>query len=59
MHADATVCPLLAGGCQKGEDTGPVIGRSGFRIESCERFPFSPAPWLPPDPYILGVARLP
>lgn len=56
--ADATVWPLIAGGCQKGRDTGPAIERSGFfHMESCERFPFSPAPWLPPDPHILGVAR--
>jgi ubiquinone/menaquinone biosynthesis C-methylase UbiE len=56
---DATVWPLIAGGCKKSRDTGPVIERAGFRIESCERFPFSPAPWLPPDPHILGVARRP
>jgi SAM-dependent methyltransferase len=54
---DATIWPLIAGGCHKGRDTGPMIERAGFRIERCERFPFSPAPWLPPDPHILGVAR--
>jgi ubiquinone/menaquinone biosynthesis C-methylase UbiE len=55
--ADATFWPHVAGGCHLSRDTGPVIEESGFRIESCDRFPFSPGPPLPPDPHILGVAR--
>jgi ubiquinone/menaquinone biosynthesis C-methylase UbiE len=55
--ADATFWPHLAGGCHRGRDTGPVIEGAGFRIESCDRFPFSPGPPLPADPHILGVAR--
>jgi ubiquinone/menaquinone biosynthesis C-methylase UbiE len=55
--ADATFWPHLAGGCHRSRDTGPVIEAAGFRIESCDRFPFSPGPPLPADPHILGVAR--
>jgi ubiquinone/menaquinone biosynthesis C-methylase UbiE len=54
---DATLWPILAGGCHRSRDTGPAIEEAGFRIESCERFPFSPGPALPADPHILGVAR--
>jgi ubiquinone/menaquinone biosynthesis C-methylase UbiE len=57
--ADATFWPFLAGGCHLARDTTAAIERAGFQIETCERFPFSPAPFLPPDPHILGVARRP
>jgi hypothetical protein len=40
-------------------DTKTAIEHAGFQIEMCERFPFSPAPFLPPDPHILGRARRP
>jgi ubiquinone/menaquinone biosynthesis C-methylase UbiE len=55
--ADATIWPWLAGGCHLGHDTLEAIQRAGYRIESCERFPFSPSALLPPDPHVLGVAR--
>jgi ubiquinone/menaquinone biosynthesis C-methylase UbiE len=57
--ADATVWPHLAGGCHLARDTAAVIEQAGFLIEACERFPFSPAAFLPPDPHILGTARRP
>lgn len=57
--ADATFWPHVAGGCHLARDTTTGIERAGFQIEKCERFPFSPAPFLPPDPHILGVARRP
>ena len=57
--ADATFWPLLAGGCHLARDTTAAIEQAGFQIETCERFRFSPAPFLPPDPHILGVARRP
>jgi SAM-dependent methyltransferase len=57
--ADATFWPHLAGGCHLARDTTSAIGHAGFVIETCERFPFSPAPFLPPDPHILGTARRP
>jgi ubiquinone/menaquinone biosynthesis C-methylase UbiE len=57
--ADATVWPHVAGGCHLARDTTSGIERAGFVIQTCERFPFSPAPFLPPDPHILGMARRP
>jgi ubiquinone/menaquinone biosynthesis C-methylase UbiE len=57
--ADATFWPLLAGGDHLARDTTSGIEQAGFAIEACERFPFSPALFLPSDPHILGVARRP
>jgi SAM-dependent methyltransferase len=57
--ADATFWPHVAGGCHLARDTTIAIEQAGFAIETCERFPFSPASFLPPDPYVLGVARRP
>lgn len=57
--ADATIWPRLAGGCHLARDTTTGIEQAGFVIEACERFPFSPSPFLPPDPHILGIARRP
>jgi ubiquinone/menaquinone biosynthesis C-methylase UbiE len=57
--ADATFWPHVAGGCHLARDTTGGIEQAGFVIETCERFPFSPAPFIPPDPHILGVARRP
>lgn len=57
--ADATFWPHVAGGCHMARDTRSAIELAGFEIETCERFQFSPAPPLPPDPHILGSARRP
>jgi ubiquinone/menaquinone biosynthesis C-methylase UbiE len=57
--ADATFWPHVAGGCHLARDTTSGIEQAGFVIETCERFPFSPASFLPPDPHILGTARRP
>ncbi|MFZ1154114.1 MAG: methyltransferase domain-containing protein [Solirubrobacteraceae bacterium] len=57
--ADATFWPHVAGGCHLARDTTSGIKHAGFQIETCERFPFTPAPFLPPDPHILGIARRP
>jgi hypothetical protein len=57
--ADATFWPHVAGGCHLARDTTSAIKQAGFVIETCERFPFTPAPFLPPDPHILGTARRP
>jgi len=57
--ADATFWPHVAGGCHLARDTKTGIEQAGFQIETCERFPFSPTPFLPPDPHILGTARRP
>lgn len=55
--ADATFWPHVAGCCHLARDTATAIERAGFQIETFERFSYSPAPFLPPDPHILGVAR--
>jgi ubiquinone/menaquinone biosynthesis C-methylase UbiE len=54
---DATVWPLLVGGCHTGRDTAAAIRGAGFRIESIERFRFpeSRVP-LPTAPHIRGTA---
>jgi SAM-dependent methyltransferase len=57
--ADATFWPRIAGGCHLARDTRAGIERAGFEIERCERFAFSPAPYLPAAPHILGAARRP
>jgi ubiquinone/menaquinone biosynthesis C-methylase UbiE len=57
--ADATFWPPIAGGCHLARDTRTSIEQAGFAIERCERFAFSPAPFIPPDPHILGTARRP
>jgi ubiquinone/menaquinone biosynthesis C-methylase UbiE len=57
--ADATIWPRLAGGCHLARDTTAAITNAGFQIETSEQFRYSPAPVLPADPHILGVARRP
>jgi SAM-dependent methyltransferase len=57
--ADATFWPRIADGCHLSRDTRAGIELAGFEIERCERFAFSPASYLPPDPHILGAARRP
>ncbi len=54
---DATFWPRLAGGCHLARDTMTEIERAGFRIETFERFRYSPTAFLPSDPHVLGVAR--
>lgn len=49
----------LEGGCHLSRDTTAGIEQAGFVIETCERFPFRAASYLPPDPHILGIARRP
>lgn len=55
--ADATLWPRVAGGCHLARDTGAAIEDAGFRIESLDRFPFSPGALVPSTPHILGMAR--
>jgi ubiquinone/menaquinone biosynthesis C-methylase UbiE len=54
---DATIWPLMLGGCHCGRDTAAAIEQAGFRIEQIERFqlPESPLPW-PTSPHIRGMA---
>ena len=55
--ADATFWPRVGGGCHMARDTGAAIERAGFKIERCERFPFTPGAPVPSIPHILGAAR--
>lgn len=59
MRAGDAVWPHISGGCHMSRDTGAAIEQAGFKIESCERFSFSPAPLQPAVPHILGIARRP
>jgi ubiquinone/menaquinone biosynthesis C-methylase UbiE len=57
---DATLWPLLCGGCHTGRDTGTAIADAGFTVERLERFRFpdSRVP-VPTAPQALGTAVLP
>ncbi|MBA2256794.1 MAG: class I SAM-dependent methyltransferase [Thermoleophilaceae bacterium] len=51
----ATIWPLMAGGCHPARDTEAAVARAGFTMEWCDRL--GPAPKQPPFPFILGSAR--
>ncbi|MFW6033811.1 MAG: class I SAM-dependent methyltransferase [bacterium] len=57
---DATVWPLLAGGCHTGRDTAASIAEAGFVMEQLQplRFPDIRLP-TPVSDHIHGVARRP
>lgn len=58
--ADATVWPLLAGGCHTARNTLPEIEQAGFEVTSVRhlRFPDATVP-VPAAPHVLGRARRP
>jgi ubiquinone/menaquinone biosynthesis C-methylase UbiE len=55
---DATVWPLLAGGCRTGRDTETSISQAGFTLKQIAHFDFPEAGRLRPPaaPHILGTA---
>ena len=54
---DATVWPLLLGGCHTGRDTAATIASNGFTIERLDEFRFPPSRWsTPATPHVSGVA---
>lgn len=57
---DATVWPLLCGGCHTGRDTEGAIRRAGFKVTGLDRFAFpdTRVP-LPAATHILGTAVRP
>ena len=57
--ADAIFWPRVGGGCHMSRDTTAAIAASGFEIERCDRFPFTPGAPVPSIPHILGIARRP
>ncbi|MBW3618646.1 MAG: class I SAM-dependent methyltransferase [Actinobacteria bacterium] len=56
---DATVWPLVAGGCHAARDTASAIEAAGFELVELDRFrfPAGPVP-APTAPHILGRAVL-
>jgi SAM-dependent methyltransferase len=57
---DATVWPLVAGGCHTGRDTTAELVRAGFIIERLERVQFPDLSFSTPTSlHIIGVARRP
>jgi SAM-dependent methyltransferase len=58
--ADATVWPLLAGGCHTAVDPVGLVERAGFEVTALRRlrFPDTRVP-LPVTPHVLGAARRP
>jgi ubiquinone/menaquinone biosynthesis C-methylase UbiE len=58
--ADATVWPLLLGGCHTSRDTLAAITAAGFTLDHLDRFPFPPnGPTSPASPHVRGAATLP
>lgn len=58
--ADATIWPLLTGGCRTARDPLADIQQAGFKVERSRRlrFPDSRVP-VPAAPHVMGVARRP
>lgn len=54
--ADSTFWPRIAGGCHMSRDTTSAILAAGFDVREIERFPFSPARFVPSLPHVLGRA---
>lgn len=57
---DATVWPLLAGGCHTATDPVGDVEQAGFQVSALRRlrFPDTRVP-LPATPHVLGAARRP
>jgi ubiquinone/menaquinone biosynthesis C-methylase UbiE len=58
--ADATLWPVLLGGCRTSRDTVAAITAAGFTLDHLDRFPFPPnGPTSPASPHVRGSATLP
>jgi ubiquinone/menaquinone biosynthesis C-methylase UbiE len=58
--ADATVWPLLTGGCHTATDPAGDIAAAGFQIAHLRRLRFpTTGPWFPASPHVLGAAYVP
>ncbi|MGY1681093.1 class I SAM-dependent methyltransferase [Geodermatophilus sp. SYSU D01176] len=58
--ADATVWPLLAGGCHTAVDPVGLVERAGFEVTALRRLRFPDSRLtLPATPHVLGLARRP
>jgi ubiquinone/menaquinone biosynthesis C-methylase UbiE len=54
---DATIWPVVAGGCHCARDTSAAIRRAGFLVETERRFAMKVP--LPVIPQVVGIARRP
>ncbi|MVA75264.1 methyltransferase domain-containing protein [Auraticoccus sp. F435] len=55
--ADATLWPLLAGGCRTATDPVADLEAAGLAVQQVRSFPFpATGPWLPATPHVLGSA---
>jgi ubiquinone/menaquinone biosynthesis C-methylase UbiE len=58
--ADATIWPVLLGGCHTNRDTVAAITAAGFTLADLDRFRFPPhGPTSPASPHVRGTATLP
>ncbi|MEJ7772879.1 MAG: class I SAM-dependent methyltransferase [Geodermatophilaceae bacterium] len=58
--ADATVWPLLSGGCHTATDPVAAITAAGFQVTDCRRLRFPDTRiTVPASPHVLGSARVP
>ena len=58
--ADATVWPMLTGGCRTARDPVAAIEAAGFRVVRSRRLRFPDTWWpVPAAPHVLGVAVRP
>lgn len=58
--ADATVWPLLTGGCHTNTDPATLITDAGFTVTSIRRLNFpEEGPTTPASPHVLGTATTP
>ncbi len=58
--ADATVWPLLAGGCRTATDPAAAIRDAGFQVTTIQRLRFPENRFTQPaSPHVLGSARAP
>jgi ubiquinone/menaquinone biosynthesis C-methylase UbiE len=55
--ADATLWPIVSGGCHLGRDTRASLERGGFEILQVKRFGFRVSALDPPKSHLLGIAR--
>ncbi len=55
---DATIWPLLVGGCRTGRDTVAAVQRAGFTLGRLDRFRF-PEASTPTSAHVLGTATAP
>jgi ubiquinone/menaquinone biosynthesis C-methylase UbiE len=58
--ADATVWPLLTGGCHTATDPAGDIAAAGFQLAHLRPLRFArTGPWFPASPHVLGTAYVP